>query len=187
MQTPRLVVVTGPSGVGKGRVNAELLRLMNSSSNQPGLVLSISCTTRSPRPGEVDGQHYHFLSREAFEAKIAAGDFLEWAEYNGNLYGTSREQVDKVLTRGHHVLLEIEVQGARQIKAKVPEALLIFLTPPSLEELERRLRERGTETEAVIQQRLATGRTELEEQDWFDHVVCNQQVSHCAMKIASLL
>jgi guanylate kinase len=157
-----LVVVAGPSGVGKGTVHAELRRRL------PDAVLSVSATTRAPRPGEVDGEHYRFVDRPTFEAMVAAGDLLEWAEYAGNLYGTPRAPVAEAVGRGEVVLLDIEVQGAVQVKAADPDALLVFLLPPSFDVLEQRLRGRGTEDEATIARRLEVALDELAGAGAFD-------------------
>ena len=146
------VTIDGPSGVGKGSVKALI------QEYYPWVWLSVSCTTRKPRPGEVDGADYHFVSTEQFESMIAAGEFLEWASYAGNLYGTPRGPVDRQLHAGLPALLEIELQGARQVRRAMPEAQLVFLAPPSWEELVRRLTGRGTEDAATIDRRLVAAR-----------------------------
>ena len=176
-----LVVIAGPSGVGKGTVHRRLRELA------PDVRLSVSATTRAPRPGERDGHDYHFVDREAFERMARDGELLEWASYAGNLYGTPRSAVEAEVAAGRVVLLEIEVQGARQIKERVPDALLVFVAPPSLEELERRLAGRGTEEAAVVARRLEVARRELEARDDFDHVVVNDDVDRCAAEVQRLI
>lgn len=151
----RVVVITGPSGVGKGT----LIRALR--DRLPELELSVSATTRNPRPGEENGRDYWFLSREDFERRIAAGGFVEHAEYSGNRYGTLREDLDKRVSAGHPVLLEIEVQGARQVASTMPEALRIFIAPPSAETLRTRLVGRGTDAKEQIDRRLGVAEQEL--------------------------
>lgn len=175
--TGRLVVLSGPSGVGKGTVVAQVRHL------RPELWISVSATTRAPRIGEVDGQHYHFWTPERFAATIAAGGFLEWAQFAGNRYGTPRAAVQAKLAAGESVLLEIELQGARQVKAVMPEALMVFLTPPSVAELEARLRGRGTEDEAAITRRLVRARDELSAAAEFDIVIVNDDVRRAACEL----
>ena len=145
----RLFLITGPSGVGKGTLVSALLE------RHPDIWLSISATTRAPRSGEVDGQSYFFLQRSDFDAKVAQGGLLEWAEFAGNCYGTPREPVEAQLQAGHPVLLEIELEGARQVRRSFPGGFQIFVEPPSFEELERRIRGRGTDTEEAIAKRLS--------------------------------
>jgi guanylate kinase len=176
-----VVVVSGPSGVGKGSVHAGLHGLLE------GLQMSVSVTTRSPRPGERDGIDYHFVDEAGFERMVASDALLEWAEYAGNRYGTPREPLDRAVTDGRTVLLEIEVQGALQIRSRLPEALLIFLVPPAFDELERRLRDRGTEDEVTIQARLEVARAEMGAQDAFDHVVVNDDLDRATGEVARLI
>ncbi|MEB3165170.1 MAG: guanylate kinase [Cyanobacteriota bacterium] len=163
----RLTVLTGPSGVGKGTLVGLLL------ARHPEIWLSISATTRQPRSGELEGQHYFFLDRPVFERQVAEGGFLEWAEFAGNLYGTPRPPVEAQLRQGRPVLLEIELEGARQVRRSCPDARQLFLAPPGFEELERRIRGRGTDSEEAIQRRLARARVELEAAGEFDAVVVN--------------
>lgn len=177
----RLVVLSGPSGVGKGTVVAELRH------RRPDLWVSVSATTRAPRSGEVDGAAYHFWTEQEFARAVAEGGFLEWAEFAGSRYGTPRAEVERRLASGESVLLEIELQGARQVHAAVPEALMVFLSPPSLAELEARLRGRGTEDEAAISRRLARARDELAAAREFDVVVVNDDVVRAARELVDFL
>lgn len=176
-----LVVVAGPSGVGKGTVLAHVLAAIDDAE------ISVSSTTRRPRPGEVDGRHYHFLDPEAFAISIEDGDFLEWAEYAGNHYGTSRRAALGRVAEGAVVILEIEVQGADQVRERVPDALLVFLAPPSMDELERRLRSRATEGEAELATRLQIARDEMAAADRFDVTVVNDDVERAARDIIDLI
>jgi guanylate kinase len=170
MKGGKAIVLTGPSGVGKGTLVRRLL------ARHPQLYLSISATTRSPRPGEVDGKDYYFLSREQFEEIIQAEEFLEWAEYAGNYYGTPKQRVKEQLDRGRSVVLEIEVIGARQIKKAFPESLSIFVLPPSIEELEKRLRGRAKDSQEAIARRLERAKEELLVSDEFDRQVVNDDL-----------
>jgi len=180
--TSRLTVIAGPTAVGKGTVIKHIL------ANFPQVKLSVSATTRAPRPGEVDGVSYHFLTTDAFDAKIAAGQMLEYAVVHGaNKYGTLREPVEQALAAGEQIILEIDIQGARQVKAAMPEANLIFIAPPSWEELVHRLTGRGTESAEEQARRLETARTELAAQGEFDHVVINDEVAECARRIVELM
>lgn len=172
-----LVVVAGPSGVGKGTVHRRVRGALDDA------VLSVSVTTREPRSGERDGVDYHFVDRATFEAMARAGDLLEWATYAGNLYGTPRLPVVAAIADGKVVVLDIEVQGAVQIKERVPDALLVFLLPPSFEELEARLRGRGTEDEATIAQRLEVARREVADADRFDVQVVNDDLDRCVAEV----
>ena len=176
-----LVVLSGPSGVGKGTVVSRILERL------PSARLSVSATTRPPRDGEVDGTHYHFVEDDEFDRLREAGELLEWAEYAGNRYGTPRPAVERALDEGHDVLLEIEVQGALQVREGVEEALHVFLSPPSFAELERRLAERGTEDDHDREVRLATAREELDQRGRFDHVVVNDEVDRAADEIIDLI
>ncbi len=163
----RLIVVSGPSGAGK----STLIRA--SLEEVPQLAYSVSATTRDPRPGEVDGRDYVFLSREEFERWIEEGRFLEWAEYSGNLYGTLDQKVEELLQTGRSVILEIELQGARQVRRKRPDAAMVFVRAPSLDETRRRLTGRATETEEAVKARLATAVEEVAARDEFDYEVVN--------------
>jgi guanylate kinase len=167
--------------VGKGTVVRRLLDL------KPHLVLSVSCTTRPPRPGEVDGRDYHFVSSEEFDELIEAGAFLEWAEVFAHRYGTLTEPVVEALEGGRDVILEIDVQGASRVRAGMPQAALIFLAPPSFEDLVERIRGRHTENEAEIARRLAAARWEMDQATWFDHVVVNDQVDRAAAQVAAII
>jgi guanylate kinase len=178
----RLIVIAGPSGVGKGSVVKELL-----SRDSDGLALSISATTRPPRPTEVDGRDYHFVDADAFDGLIHEHGLLEWAEVFGNRYGTPSEFVEDQRSSGRDVILEIDVQGAAQIRERVPEALLILLEPPSLDELARRLRGRGTESEQKIERRLAEAARELDQRNLFDHVVVNDDLRAASSQVAAII
>lgn len=177
----KVFVITGPSGVGKGTLIEKLLERI------PELELSVSATTREPRRGEADGRNYHFLTPEEFERRVDAGDFLEHADYSGNRYGTLREEVEARLDQGRSVVLEIEVQGARQVRAAMPEAVQIFIAPPSPEALRERLEGRGTDPPEAIEQRLRTAEMELEAQAKFPHVVVNDDVEDAASKLKKLV
>lgn len=177
----RLLVLSGPSGVGKSSVVAQL------RAQRPDLVFSVSATTRSPRAGEVDGVHYRFVDHAGFESMIARGQLLEWAEFAGHLYGTPAEPVEEALAAGHDVLLEIELQGARQVRDSAPGAIRVFLAPPSWEVLVDRLQGRRTESAEVIERRLATARVELAAEGEFDHTVVNASVEDAAGAILALL
>lgn len=176
-----LIVVAGPSGVGKSSVVAEVL------SRHPNSRLSVSATTRAPRPGESDGVHYYFVSPERFTEMAEAGELLEWAEYAGNKYGTPREPVAQWRAQGHPVILEIEVAGARQVRAAAPDALLVFLEPPSRDVLLERLRGRGTETDETFAKRVAAADGELAAAGEFDVRIVNDNLTECAGAVGALL
>lgn len=177
-----LIVLSGPSGVGKGTVRKAIF-----DSEDNDFQYSISMTTRKKRPGEVDGVDYHFRSREEFEAMIAAGEMLEYAEYVGNYYGTPLSYVNKTLDEGKDVFLEIEVQGAQQVKDKVPDGVFIFLTPPDLSELKSRLVGRGTDSLEVIEQRIKVAREEIEMMALYDYAVVNDEVPLAVKRIKDII
>ena len=166
----RLYIIAGCSGVGKGT----LLKLFREKN--PEIKLSISATTRQPRQGEEDGVSYFFITKEEFQESIKNNEFLEWAEFSGNFYGTKKSFVEKTLAKGHNLILEIEVQGAKQVKEKMPDAISIFIMPPSLEDLEARLRGRKTEDEATIQKRLSAAAREIEAGKNFDYRLVNDNI-----------
>ena len=167
----KLIVFTGPSGVGKGTILRELLK------RHPELTLSISATTRNPREGEVDGQHYYFIERNRFQRLIEEGELLEWAEFASNFYGTPRRPLEDLINQGKWVILEIELEGARQVRRTYPQALQIFVSPPSLEELELRIRQRGQDTEDAISKRLARAKVEIEATTEFDVQIINDDLN----------
>ena len=177
----KVFVITGPSGVGKGT----LIRILR--ERLPELELSTSATTRSPREGEHDGVDYHFLSREEFARRADDNDFLEHASYSGNRYGTLRSEVERRLEAGHSVALEIEVQGARQVRAAMPEAVLVFIAPPDPAALRQRLEGRGTDDPEAISERLRTAEIELDAQEEFQHVVCNDEVDRAADELERIV
>ena len=174
-------MITGPSGVGKGTLIERLLERV------PELELSVSATTREPRTGEVDGRDYHFLTPEEFRQRLEAGDFLEHASYSGNHYGTLRDEVDRRLAEGRSVVLEIEVQGARQVRDAMPEAVLIFIAPPDEAVLRERLEGRGTDSSEAIEQRLRTAEVELAARSEFPHVVVNDDLQKGASELEGLV
>ena len=176
-----LIIFTGPSGVGKGTIVKQVFQDLKN------IEFSISCTTRAIRPGEVDGVNYFFKTREQFEKMIAADALLEWAEFVGNYYGTPKDFVFNTLEAGNDVFLEIEVQGALQVMEKFPEAVSIFLVPPSLEELESRLRTRATETEEILQKRLAKAREEMKFLDRFKYIVTNDDLDKAVESVKALI
>lgn len=178
----RLVVLAGPTAVGKGTVSRHI------RENYPDVLLSVSATTRAPRPGEVEGEHYYFVSDEEFDAMVERGEFLEHATvHNASRYGTPRPPIDAALASGRSVLLEIDLQGARAVREAMPEALLVFLLPPTWEELVRRLIGRGTESSEEQARRLETAKTELRAQDEFDVKVVNTEVGQAAAEVVELL
>lgn len=177
----RLTVLSGPSGVGKGSVVAEIRR------HHPSVWLSVSVTTRSPRPGEEHGKQYYFVGRSEYDEMVAAGDLLEHAEFAGNGYGTPRRPVEERLAAGLPALLEIELQGARQVRLAMPDAQFVFLAPPSWDELVRRLVGRGTEDEATIRRRLDAGMVELAAEKEFDVTIVNEDVQRAATELVELL
>jgi guanylate kinase len=174
-------VITGPSGVGKGTLIRGLLERV------PGLELSVSATTRNPRPGERDGVDYHFLMPEEFDRRVAAGDFIEHAAYSGNRYGTLRSELERQLQRGTPVVLEIELQGARQVRQAMPEAIAVFIAPPSPEALRARLIGRGTDPPEQVDERLRTAERELEAQAEFSHVVVNDRLEEAINELERIV
>jgi guanylate kinase len=179
----RLIVLAGPSGVGKSTIVAELRRQL------PELYFSVSATTRDPRPGEVDGVHYHFVGPDGFDKMVAGDELLEWAEIHGGLQrsGTPREPVEAALADGRPVLVEVDLHGARSMKAAMPESISVFVEPPSFEELERRLRARNTESPAQFARRLETAREELAARSEFDVELVNHDVEVVAARLVDLL
>lgn len=178
---PHLVVLSGPSGVGKSSVIARALEAL------PGTWLSVSATTRLPRTGEQDGRNYFFVSGDEFDRMIAEGEFLEWAHFAGNRYGTPRAPVAASLASGVPVLLEVDVQGAMQVRAAMPEAVLVFLAPPDVSDLRDRLAGRGTENPEQLAARLAAASGELAARDRFDHVIVNDDVNRAASELVGYL
>lgn len=176
-----LIVLSGFSGAGKGTLMKELLKTYDNYA------LSISMTTRNPRPGEEDGKEYFFSTREAFEEKIAQNGLIEYAEYCGNYYGTPRDYVERMLEEGKDVILEIEIQGMRKVKKMFPQMLSLFVTPPSAAELERRLRGRGTETEEVIRKRLGRASEESCGVEDYDYIVINDRLEECVKEIHGIV
>ncbi|WP_338776478.1 guanylate kinase [Streptomyces sp. DG1A-41] len=180
-ERPRLTVLSGPSGVGKSTVVAHMRK------EHPEVWLSVSATTRKPRPGEKHGVHYFFVTDEEMDKLIANGELLEWAEFAGNRYGTPRAAVQERLEKGEPVLLEIDLQGARLVRESMPEAQLVFLAPPSWEELVRRLTGRGTEPPEVIERRLQAAKTELAAEPEFDTTLVNTSVEDVARELLALV
>jgi len=177
----KVFVITGPSGVGKGT----LIRLLR--ERVPNLELSVSASTRPPREGEEDGRDYHFLSGEEFAARADAGEFLEHAAYSGNRYGTLRAEVERRIAAGGSVVLEIEVQGARQVRAAMPEAVLVFIAPPDPSSLRQRLEGRGTDDAEAISERLRTAEIELDAQQEFKYVVCNDDLERARDQLVEIV
>ena len=177
----KVFVITGPSGVGKGTLIRELLDRVSE------LELSVSATTREPRAGEEHGRDYHFLSSEEFAERAERNDFLEHAAYSGNRYGTLRSEVERRLAEGRSVVLEIEVQGARQVRAAMPEAVLVFIAPPSPETLRERLEGRGTDPAEAISERLRTAEIELDAQQEFKHVVVNDDLEQAVEQLVAIV
>ena len=180
MSKGKIVVISGASGVGKGTVLAAMMQ------QRQDLYFSVSATTRTPRPGEVDGVHYYFVTKEQFEDMIARGEFLEYDAHAANYYGTPRTQAEEKRERGH-VLLDIEPNGAKHVKAAAPEAVLIFIMPPSMEELERRLRGRGDTPEDQIRMRMERAVWEMDQRSWYDYVVTNDDAQRCAEEILQII
>ena len=176
----KLIVISGASGVGKGTVVKKMM------ARRKNLYFSVSATTRPPRPGEVDGKDYYFVTRERFQEMIRRGEMLEYDEHAKNFYGTPRAQVEEKRAKGH-VLLDIEPVGARNVKNNYPEAELVFIMPPSVEELERRLRGRNDTPEDQIAIRMERAKWEMAQRTWYDHVVVNDDAGRCAEEILSLI
>ena len=176
----KMFVISGASGVGKGTVLKAVM------AKRSDLSFSVSATTRDPRPGEVDGVHYYFITKERFEEMISQGRFLEYDSHADNYYGTPRDQMEEKLAKGS-VLLDIEPMGAKQVREAAPDATLIFIMPPSMEELERRLRGRGDTSEEQIQMRLERARWEMDQRFWYDYVVTNDVVDRCADEILKII
>lgn len=181
MTNGKVIVISGPSGVGKGTVVQELL------SNNDDCTLSVSATTRAPREGEVHGVNYFFITKEEFQSRIKNNAMLEYAQYCGNYYGTPRDYVQQSIENGKNIILEIEVQGALNVKSTMPEAVTVFVMPPSMIELEKRLRGRGTEEEEVIQQRLKTAVEEMRQSPKYDYIVINHTVNQCVNDIKTII
>ncbi len=177
----RLFVIAAPSGAGKTTLRDFLL------TRHPDLYFSVSATTRQPRPGEIIHKDYHFMSRAEYDRHLAHGDFLEHAEVFGNLYGTLRQPIEDALRAGRNVLLDVDTKGARQVKEKMPDAVLIFIMPPSMEELERRLRRRNTDSEEVIQRRLREAGIEMDQRHFFDHMLVNDNLETAQRQLELLL
>lgn len=177
----RLFVVSGPAGVGKGSVLAEVFGRVDD------LVYSVSCTTREPRPSEVDGKNYYFISEDEFIETAEKGEFLEWARVHEHCYGTRRDVVERSLDAGLDVLLEIDVQGAKQVKEKMPEAVMIFIEPPSFGELVRRLKTRGTETSEQFELRIENAKRELPEADQYEHRIINNNIAAAAGDLIGII
>ncbi|WP_154025874.1 guanylate kinase [Olsenella uli] len=180
-RAPRLFVVSGPSGVGKGTLVSRVREIRSD------LGLTVSATTRQPRPGEVDGVSYHFLTDEDFDRKVEAGEFLEWANVHGHKYGTLRSEAERNLAAGHSVILEIDVQGALNVRTVFPDAVLIFIEPPSMEVLEARLRGRATEDEASLKLRLADAAGEMALAEKYDEHVVNDDLEASARRLCAVL
>lgn len=177
----KLFILSGPSGVGKGTLRAKAL------DDLDGLVYSISCTTREPRSGEVDGVDYRFISEDDFKSRVGRGEFLEYAHVHNSWYGTLRGDVERELERGHDVLLEIDVQGALQVCGIMPEAISLFIAPPSFEELERRLRERATEGDDRLRVRLKNAETEMSLKDKYRHIIVNDDLDKACAELRGLI
>ncbi len=177
----KLFVISGSSGVGKGTVIKKFLE------KNPEFKLSVSCTTRQKREGEVHGVNYYYLTRDEFMSAVDRGEFLEWAEFSGNCYGTNKKFVEECLNNDENLLLEIDTKGALQVKNKMENAVLIFILPPSIEELEKRLRGRGTETEEAIQKRLNTVKSEMENSKQFHYKVVNDVIDRAVEEIENII
>lgn len=182
MKKGLLIVFSGVSGVGKGTILSKLMPM-----EELNLVYSVSMTTRKPREGEVEGVNYFFVSKKRFLQAIKNGELLEHARFVGNDYGTPKDYVEKMLNEGKNVVLEIEINGAKQIMEKCPDALSIYIVPPSIEELERRLKERSSEDEQTIMKRIAKARKELDDMDFYEHVVCNDDLDVAVEEVRQII
>lgn len=176
-----LFILSGPAGAGKGTLRKILFQAM------PELVFSVSCTTRAPRPGEEHGRDYFFIDRECFERLVRENAFLEWANVHGNMYGTRREDVERCLDSGADMILEIDVQGCMQVKSSMPEAIRVFITAPSLDELEQRLEDRGTETPEQLDLRLRNAAKELTQVGDYEHIIVNDEVDIASKQLIDLI
>ena len=182
MEKGLLIVYSGLSGVGKGTILSQLMPMEDLN-----LAYSVSMTTRKPREGEVDGVNYFFVSKKRFLEAVRKGELLEHARFVGNDYGTPKDYVEKMREEGKNVILEIEIRGAKQVMEKCPDALSIYIVPPSLEELERRLRERGTEDEETILKRVSKAREELKDIDFYEHIVCNDDLDKAVQEVREII
>ena len=182
MEKGLLIVYSGLSGVGKGTILSQLMPMEDLN-----LAYSVSMTTRKPREGEVDGVNYFFVSKKRFLEAVKKGELLEHARFVGNDYGTPKDYVEKMREEGKNVILEIEIRGAKQVMEKCPDALSIYIVPPSLEELERRLRERGTEDEETILKRVSKAREELKDIDFYEHIVCNDDLDKAVQEVREII
>ncbi|MGC8792590.1 MAG: guanylate kinase [Bryobacteraceae bacterium] len=180
-RAPIVFIVSGPSGSGKSTLVRAVL------ASVPGLIFSVSYTTRRPRGAEREGEHYHFVSRDEFERRLEQGEFLEWAEVFGNYYGTHRDYLERAAERGCDLVLDIDVQGARQLKRKIPEAVSVFIVAPSREELERRLRGRSEDSQEAIRRRLGEAAREMSAYREYDYVVVNDQAGEAARRLAAII
>lgn len=176
-----LFIISAPSGAGKSTILTAILK------KDPRLRYSISCTTRPPRGNERDGVHYYFISDDAFRKKIDSGELAEWAEVHGHLYGTSAKFLQDGLDRGHDIVFDIDVEGAKKLRAQYPEATLVFIAPPSMEELERRLVQRGTDSPEAIEQRLKNAKEEMAESKWYHHVIVNDDLGRAISELKTII
>ncbi len=183
---PLLLVVSGPSGAGKTTLCRRLIDRASSGETAPGIAFSVSTTTRDPREGERDGHDYHFVDESTFQEMVDGDEFLEWAEVHGERYGTSRQAVQRQMREGKDVILDIDVQGGRQVRRSSREAVLVFVLPPSFEELEHRLSERGTESRRTRRQRIENARREIEELERYDYLVVNDDLERAVRRLGAI-